>query len=253
LEREADAVADAVLSGQPSKVGLQSPVTQLQRHKDDLVAYSGGQSGSLMVLQAGKLIYTAPAVSGHPGHGENEPGEGPIPTGKYRIHPGITQPPVAKLQGGVCGANGIGIGYQEITSAEPSPCSGAHDCNVPCPTADDPGQTCFTPKDCWGPKRIKIEGSAAVVTPEGKKYRRDGFYIHGGNPKDAVSSGCIKSLDNGVFPEIRKLSGVKGAVPLCVGSACPPRVSEVVTEAAMEELTSAVATVGESIGNIWPL
>ena len=60
-----------------------------------------------------------------------------------------------------------------------------------------------------------------VTTPEGVQKRRDGFYLHGGNPRDAVSSGCVKTLDNGVFPRIRKLTGVKGTVPFCVGTACP--------------------------------
>ncbi|MFO0718160.1 MAG: hypothetical protein U0233_14880 [Nitrospira sp.] len=31
----------------------------------------------------------------------------------------------------------------------------------------------------------------------------------------------MKTLDNGVFAEIRKLTGVKGTVPFCVGTACP--------------------------------
>lgn len=60
-----------------------------------------------------------------------------------------------------------------------------------------------------------------MTTPEGKRKRRDGFYLHGGNPHDAVSSGCVKTLDNGVFAEIRQLTGVKGRVPFCVGTACP--------------------------------
>lgn len=193
----------------------------IQRHKDDLVGYTGGQSGRVIVLSAGRPTYVAPAVSGHPGHGENEPSVGPIPTGSYAIQPGVTRATVASIQSGVCGANGIGSGYQEITSSDPSPCEGAHYCNVPCPTTDNPGQKCYTPRDCWGPKRIKIQGSKTVTTPEGKRKTRDGFYLHGGNPRDAVSSGCVKTLDNGVFAEIRKLTGVKGTVPFCVGTACP--------------------------------
>jgi hypothetical protein len=93
--------------------------------------------------------------------------------------------------------------------------------------------------------RIKIEGSKAVVTPKGKKVTRDGFYLHGGNPKDAVSSGCVKSLDNAVFAEIRKLTGVKGAVPFCVGTACPPSVGKALTGAAVEEVTGLLESIGE--------
>lgn len=197
------------------------PAATIQRHKDDLVGYTGGQSGRVIVLNAGTPTYVAPAVSGHPGHGENEPSVGPIPAGSYAVQPGVTRAAVSSIQSGVCGAGGIASGYQEITSSDPSPCEGAHYCNVPCPTPDNPAQQCYTPRDCWGPKRIKIQGSKAVTTPEGKRKTRDGFYLHGGNPRDAVSSGCVKTLDNGVFAEIRKLTGVKGTVPFCVGTACP--------------------------------
>jgi hypothetical protein len=220
-EREAEAGAEAVASFRRPTVQHRATAAAVQRHPKDLVAYTGGQSAFLIVIQAGKLIYTAPAVSGHPGHGENEPGEGPIPSGKYVLHPGVNRPTVSTLQGGnTCGAANIASGYQEITCTECSPCSGAHYCNVPCPTPADPAGKGFTPVDCWGPKRIKIEGGQAVTTPAGSKYVRSGFYIHGGNPKDAVSSGCIKTLDNDVFPEIRKLTGTRGAVPLCVGTSC---------------------------------
>jgi hypothetical protein len=193
----------------------------IQRHKDDLVGYTGGQNGRVIVLNAGNPTYVAPAVSGHPGHGEHEPSVGPIPTGTYAMQPQVTRAAVSTIQGGVCGANAIASGYQEITSSDPSPCEGAHYCNVPCPTADKPAQMCYTPRDCWGPTRIKIQGSKTVTTPAGKRKRRDGFYLHGGNPRDAVSSGCVKTLDNGVFAEIRRLTGVKGRVPFCVGTACP--------------------------------
>jgi hypothetical protein len=227
-EAEAGRAATAVANHRQPVIVQRVAGNSLQRHKDDLVVYSGGQSGDLMAIQAGKLIYAASAVSGHPGHGENEPGEGPIPSGTYILHPGITRRTVARMEGGVCGARGIASGYQEISSTDSSPCSGAHYCNVPCPTAAEPARTCFTPQDCWGPKRIKIEGRKAVVTPSGKRVVRDGFYIHGGNPKDTVSSGCIKSLDNGIFPAIRKLTGVKGAVPLCVGASCNSAVTSAV-------------------------
>jgi hypothetical protein len=221
-EREAEAGAEAVAdSGRPT-VPHRAPGAAAP--PSDLVSYTGGQSGLLLVIQAGSLIFKGSAVSGHPGRGENEPSAGPIPTGKYVMHPGITRPTVATLQDGVCGAAGIPSGYQEITCTDCSPCSGAHYCNVPCPTTEDPAAKGFTPVDCWGPKRICIEGGQSVTTPTGKRAWRSGFYIHGGNPKDAVSSGCIKALDNGVFAEIRKLTGVRGAVPLCVGTACPENV-----------------------------
>jgi hypothetical protein len=96
--------------------------------------------------------------------------------------------------------------------------------------------------------RIKIEGSQRVTTPAGQRVVRSGFYIHGGNPKDAVSSGCIKSLDNGVFPEIRKLTGVKGAVPLCVGSVCTPAVTRGAATALGEAVSDVVGTIGSVFG-----
>ena len=216
----------------------------LHRHKDDLVAYTGGQSAIVHVIKAGRVIYRGNAVSGHPGHGENEPSAGPIPAGRYIIHPGITRATVTKSQpAGVCGANGIASGYQEITSTDPTPCTGAHYCNVPCPTAAAPAQKCFTPRDCWGPKRIKIEGNKAVVTPSGEHKVRDGFYLHGGNPADAVSSGCVKSLNDDAFAHIRTLTGVKGAVPFCVGTACKPDLSRAISVTVSEAVDAAVEAV----------
>lgn len=215
----------------------------LQRHKDDLVAYTGGQSGQVQVIKAGRWIYQASAVSGHAGHGENEPSEGPIPGGRYVMHPGVTRAAVASIQSGVCGANGISSGYQQITSTDASPCEGAHYCNVPCPTADNPARKCFTPKDCWGSQRIKIEGGKEVVTPAGKRKVRSGFYLHGGNPADAVSSGCVKSLDDGVFQPIRTLTGVKGAVPFCVGATCTPEVNKAITTTIQEGLADLAKSV----------
>lgn len=211
-----------------------SVAPKIQRHKDDIVAYSGGQSGKVSVIQAGKLVFSAPAVSGHEGNGENVPDAGPIPTANYMMHPGITQHTVTKLEDGICGAGGIGAGYQEITSKDPSPCTGAHYCNVPCPTDTDKDRKCFTPVDCWGPKRIRIQGSVTLTGTDGNKVTRDGFYLHGGNPADAVSSGCVKSLDNNVFDPVRKLTGYNdsGAVPFCVGTACPPLVSKALATAA---------------------
>ncbi len=223
------------------------PAGNIQRHKDDLVGYTGGQSGRVIVLNAGNPTFVAPAVSGHPGHGENEPSVGPIPTGSYAIQPGVTRAAVSSIQTGVCGAGGIASGYQEITSTDPSPCEGAHYCNVPCPTPDKPAQQCYTPRDCWGPKRIKIQGSKTVTTPEGKRKTRDGFYLHGGNPHDAVSSGCVKTLDNGVFAEIRKLTGVKGTVPFCVGTACPNTLAGKGTLYQMSEAVIRAVAMGRSV------
>jgi hypothetical protein len=234
-EAEAHRVSRAVISGAAATPsGRTSPGT-VHRHKDDLVAYGGGQSGALYVVAAGKLVHTGTSVSGHVGSGEHEKGAGPIPDGWYTLHPGKTNPTVATKQSGVCGANAISQGYQEITSDEKVPCAAgsAHYCNVPCPTVADPALMCWTPKDCWGSKRIKIEGSAKVkVPPPGKgTVTRSGFYIHGGNPADAVSSGCVKAMSNDVFDHIRRLTGVKGAVPLCSGGACGDAVVKAMVNA----------------------
>ncbi len=250
-EREAEAAADAVAHNRQAHVGQaaghSAGTMLLHRHKDDLVAYTGGQSAAVYVIKAGRVIYLGNAVSGHPGHGENEPSAGPIPDGRYIIHPGITRPTVTTSQSGVCGVNGIASGYQEITSTDPTPCAGAHYCNVPCPTTADPAQKCFTPRDCWGAKRIKIEGSKAVVTPSGERKVRDGFYLHGGNPADAVSSGCVKSLNDDAFTHIRTLTGVKGAVPFCVGTACEPDLSRAISATVSEAVDAAVEAVSSSM------
>jgi len=254
-EREADQAAQAVLDGQRPEIALKSSGTMLHREKDDLVAYSGGQTGSITVVQARRVIYSSSgAVSGHPGFGQHVKNSGPIPDGNYMMHPQVTQPPVSKLQSGVCGADGFSQGYQEITSTDQSPCEGAHYCNIPCPTQAKPAQMCFTPVDCWGPKRIKIEGSAKVKKPGGGTVTRDGFFLHGGNPKDAVSSGCVKAPSNDVFTEIRKL---KGAVPFCVASACPPWLDDAITSAKLisfikEEVGSAYDRVVSGVRDVLP-
>ncbi len=238
-----------------SAVQMKAEPGTIQRHKDDIVAYEGGQSSTMRVIQEGKLIYTAPAVSGHPGHGSNEVNVGPIPPGNYTIHPQITRPTVAKLEGGVCGANEISSGYQELTSTDKSPCdrNQHHYCNVACPTPADADQMCFTPVDCWGPMRIKIEGSQAVKSPTGATVIRNGFYIHGGNHADAVSSGCAKTLDNGIFANIRKLTGVKGAVPFCVGAACPKTVQSAVLVDELSGLASGAADyLAHSLSEVIP-
>ena len=84
-----------------------------------------------------------------------------------------------------------------------------------------------------------------VPAPGRGTVSRDGFFIHGGNPADTVSSGCVKALDNDVFDHIRKLTGVKGAVPLCVGSAC----GEAVEKALLNSLPS---IFGETLGSFLP-
>jgi hypothetical protein len=240
LEREAEAAADAVSGGRAPRVPGRSTGVKLHRHPDDIVGYSGGQSGRLAVLDAGKLAYLGPAVSGHPGGSEWEPNIGPTPTGMYHITPGVTQPAVTHVfMDAVCGAPYTALGYQEITSTDPVPCEAGshHYCNVPCPTAANPAQLCWTPRDCWGPMRIRIEGGADVAKPSGGKVHRDGFYLHGGNPLDPISSGCVKSMDNAVFPVVRRLTGTGGRVRFCVGSACPASVT----------MTFAAASAAEAI------
>jgi hypothetical protein len=247
LEREADTAANAAVTGRTPRMAGHRGQMQLQRHKDDQVAYTGGQSGTIIVIKAGKLTMMVSGVSGHPRHDEHEVSVGPVPTGNYVIHPGRKRPTVTTLQSGTCGADPIASGYQEITSIDKSPCSGAHYCNVPCGTPAEPTRTCFTPRDCWGPKRIKIEGHAQVPKPGGGRVRRDGFYLHGGNPRDAVSSGCVKSLDDDVFDKIRELTGVKGAVPFCIGSACPPSVQAAVDQSTREFLAPVIEAIGRAV------
>lgn len=242
-EVEAHRAARAMVAlADVAPAGRASPRT-LHRHKDDLVAYQGGQSANISVISAGKLVFVGSSVSGHVGSGEHEKGAGPIPAGWYTLHPGVTNKTVTRAQGGVCGANPISRGYQEITADDRTPCEtgSAHYCNVPCPTVAEPMQMCWTPKDCWGPKRIKIEGSAKVkVPPPGKgTVTRSGFYIHGGNPADAVSSGCVKALSNDVFDPIRRLTGVAGAVPFCVGSACGDAVTKALGNSLSDLLSEA--------------
>jgi hypothetical protein len=124
--------------------------------------------------------------------------------------------------GGTCGAAGISSGYQEINSKELSPCaSPSHYCTESCPTAADPVRTCFTPQGCWGEKRMKIEGSMTVNAPAGAAVTRNGFFVHGGDPSVAVTSGCVKVADNAAFDAMRQL---EGRVRFCVGDASSPCV-----------------------------
>jgi hypothetical protein len=241
LEHEADSAARTAVAGGVARLEGRAG-GQLQRHPDDLVVYTGGQSGRVGVFEAGTLAYLSPAVSGHPGHTEWEVNVGPTPTGMYHIHPQITRSPVTSVERGVCGAAAISSGYQEIMSADATPCAAgsAHYCNVSCPTVADPSQLCWTPRDCWGPKRIRIEGSAEVPKTTGGTQHRDGFYLHGGNPLDPVSSGCVKSMDDDVFVAIRRLSGTRGRVRFCVGSACPPEAGPAFVAAVVMDVTEAV-------------
>ncbi len=234
-EREAEGAARAILAGERASIQSRASANILQRAKGDVVAYSGGPSGRLTVLEGGKLIFSTRAISGHPGSKEFEKNVGPIPTGTYVMHPQKTRAKVTRLERGVCGANAIRSGYQEITSDDPSPCSDppSHYCTVSCPTAENPSRKCFTPRGCWGSKRMKIEGAIRVPKPTGGKVTRNGFYIHGGDHSITVTSGCVKVFDDTTFTHIRKL---KGHVPFCVGSACPPSVAAEEGKAAAREL-----------------
>jgi hypothetical protein len=188
-----------------------------QKFPQDFICYTGGHSGIVSVFKSGLLIFSGYAVSGQPGSKQNEKGIGPTPDGTYVIHPQKTNSPVDKGQDGTCAANAISSGYQELSSNEKFACDHpSHYCTETC--AESPVNHCFTPVGCWGTKRIKIEGSAQVVTDDGKRITRSGFYFHGGNPSNLASSGCIKVLDNTFFSKAREL---KGSIPVFVGNTCP--------------------------------
>jgi hypothetical protein len=244
-EREADRAADAIGNSRPVPTLRQSPRQALAKQTADpsssevsrtfeldpqqFLKSSQGQAvrevdepnngaffngANVIVRRGGEKVYQTRAVSGNPGSTEAQVNIGPIPDGKYRISPQITRPTVTKLQSGICGAIGIPSGYQELTSTDASPCTTPnHYCTVSCPSAANPSQTCFTPVGCWGSKRIRIEGSATVTTAIGKHVVRDGFYIHGGDHSVDVTSGCVKTFDNGLFAELRKF---KSTVPFWV-------------------------------------
>lgn len=201
------------------------PVRRVMRAKNDMVAYTGGQTGTILVFGGGSFMYACPGVSGHPGTNEWEVGAGPIPTHTYFMHPQKTRHPVTKIEpGGVCGAGGLDSGYQEIRSTDLFECTSAHYCHIPCMVGSRL-TTCGSPQDCWGSQRITIEGGVSVPIPGTKRHSdRGGFFLHAGNRADPVSSGCLKTLNENVFDYVRTLSGPKGSggrVPLCVGSACP--------------------------------
>lgn len=183
----------------------------------NFVCYTGGTKGIVSVFKNGVLIFSGPAVSGQPGSKQNEKGIGPTPDGVYVIHPQTTNSPVTKGQSGTCAANAISSGYQELTSHEKFACEHpSHYCSESC--SESPTYNCFTPVGCWGEMRIKIEGSATVLSDDGKKVTRNGFYFHGGNPSNLASSGCIKILDNNFFTKTREL---KGSIPVFIGTGCP--------------------------------
>ena len=188
----------------PFLVPLESRAEREVEQPDNGVFFNGR---FLIIRRQGQKVFQTTAISGHPDSKESEKNVGPIPDGKYAISPHLTQAPVAHLhQGGTCGAAEIGAGYQELTSNDPSPCKDppSHYCTVNCPTTDKPNRKCFTPVGCWGARRLRIEGSAVVTTAEGKRVRRDEFYIHGGDHSVNVTSGCIKVFDDTVFDELRK-------------------------------------------------
>jgi hypothetical protein len=207
-------------------VRTRNAARQLARDKDDLITYTGGQTGTLAVFSAGAPIYSGLGVSGHPGRGPWELNVGPVPDGTYPTHPQKTNPPVSAPQQGVCNAGAIGSGYQELTDNTPSPCDPGmhHYCNISCPTPAVPDQKCFSAVDCWGKHRLRLEGVSTPQTkPDGSgTVTRTGMYLHGGNPADQVSSGCVKSLDQDkFFSAVRTLKGDSGGkVPLCVGASC---------------------------------
>lgn len=205
-------------------------VRRLMRANNDIVAYTGGQTGTILVFGGGSFMYACPGVSGHPGSGEWEVGAGPIPTHTYFMHPQKTRRPVTKIEHGVCGAGGLDSGYQEVQSTDLFECTGAHYCHIPC-VVGTRTTTCGSPQDCWGSQRITIEGGVSVPIPGTRRHSdRGGFFLHAGNRADPVSSGCLKTLNEDVFGYVRTLSGPRGSggrVPLCVGTACPDWVQAV--------------------------
>jgi hypothetical protein len=248
-EREADAAARAVLAGRAPRISRRPESIARQgggkKAPRNIVVYSGGYSGSIYVIKDGAVTYMGRAVSGHTGSSEWEKNVGPIPTGSYALHPKQTAATVTKPQGGVCSALGISAGFQEITSDEPQQCSTpSHYCTLDCSAQFGAGATCYTPKSCWGARRMKIEGSARVAKPGGGTVTRSGFYIHGGDHSVAMTSGCIKVFDDTVFDRIRELPGT---VPLCVGSACPEWAVEAANLAVVESAVKALREMVESV------
>lgn len=216
----------------PGVEARRKPMVMRQEEDDTvgpMVMYSGGQQGTIRVFNAdGTVLFSATAYSGQPGSRTHEVGQGPIPDGQYGLHPTVEQPVKYADQwgeeGSTCGVKPIWMGYQNISAGELIPCAsqGGH-CSYTGGDCGDVGEDyCAKPADCWGETRLRIEGSASVSTPGGGSVQRGQFYIHGGESSYTASSGCIKVLDDGVFDTIANLGN---EVPLCVGSACPPRPS----------------------------
>lgn len=238
--------AEAAPLAAPLKVVARRPKDRKKAVKPrDIVVYSGGQSGTLYVIKAGAVTYRTRAVSGHSDH-EWEKGVGPIPTGSYALHPKRTGPTVAKPQGGVCSAGPLDTGYQEITSDDPQKCAKPnHYCTLDCSAGFGAGATCYTPRSCWGSRRLKIEGSATVAKPGGGTVTRNGFYIHGGDHSVAMTSGCVKVFDDAVFDSIRDLSD---EVPMCVGTACPAWAT---SAAGASDVAALVDEVADTLSDIF--
>lgn len=212
-EEEAERVADAVVAGQSPTIRARAQPGTLQRARGDRVVYGGGHSAPLTVVKRGKPIFTTWAVSGHPSAKEYEKNKGPIPSGRYALHPQRKRRDVTKWLGRAWGARAISSGYQEITDPHLYVCPrpGSHYCWTRPPKKG--GGIVTRIQAAWGQKRIKIEGSKRVATPAGRRVTRSGFYIHGGLGTVTATSGCIKVFDDATFNYIRKL---RGRVPLIV-------------------------------------
>ncbi|HRF39705.1 MAG TPA: DUF4157 domain-containing protein [Saprospiraceae bacterium] len=184
------------------------------KYPNDFIFYTGGFNGFLGIVQNGQIVYQTTAISGHPGFSEHEKNVGPIPQGKYWVSPNIKRPEVKRPQNGVGGVSGIGSGYQEISSFDLVECDiHSHYCTETCGSQSG---TCFTPVGVWGSKRLAIEGRIQVISPDGKKIYRDGFYFHGGHHSVNVTSGCIKVSDSAFFDQVR--IHFKSRTPLFVDS-----------------------------------
>ena len=183
-------------------------VRRLMRAKNDIVAYTGGQTGTILVFGGGSFMYACPAVSGHPGSGEWEVGAGPIPTHTYFMHPQRSRRPVTKIEHGVCGASGLDSGYQQIQSTDLFECTGAHYCHIPC-TVGTRSTTCGSPQDCWGSQRITRSPSAAPF-PYSATIR-DFVLLALSSTTTAVRSRSRKGFSQDVFDYVRTLSGPKGS------------------------------------------
>jgi Domain of unknown function (DUF4157) len=239
FEHEADQIARLVI-GDDQPVGPCVPslttgrvvARQAQAEREVPLPENGVffNGSYLLIRQSGKTVVRARAVSGMRPSQEWEKEKGPIPDGTYSISPHVIMPPVNKIQTpGVFGAAGIDQGYQKVTNTEQLPCVGHLLGNVHCvdkcppdefPPDEFPDWMCTTPVAVWGKERVKIEGSATLKMPGGGKVTRDGFFIHGGDTRVEVTSGCIKVLEpDPVFAALRKFTQ---RVPLLVAKVTAP-------------------------------